>query len=162
MYTFRSVFLSIAVAGVLAGPAVAKVAPATLAELVAWSDLIVVAHVTQVSGDPNEPYAIVAVDERWHGSSEDNLRISLHPTWPCDGSRAVLGEHVVLFLDRSKDGQWHIGHSGHGRMPIASNRASVSPMVLLPGETNVRGVDHDVPLEELHRMVTSKLKRVAR
>jgi hypothetical protein len=147
-------------------PVAAKAMQMRVGELIAQSELIVVGRVIEVSlVDPNpyapDPYAVVDVQERWLGASSDVLLLSLRPTWSCDASRVVRGEEVVLFLSRNSLGQWHISHSGHGRMPIASGVATVSSMVLLPGEKG-RTADRVVSVDDLHGMVASWLKRMSR
>jgi hypothetical protein len=139
-------------------PAAAKVAPVGLGTLVGLSELIVVGQVAEVSVDERDPYAVVNVEERWLGTTSNALVISLRPTWPCDISTALPGEHVILFLARDEYGRWHISHSGHGRMPIVAGRAAVSPLVLLRGE-KWRDGEQAVPIDDLRRMVVSKLKK---
>lgn len=154
--------LAILVAVTLARPATAKVGPASLAELIAWSDLIVVGHVSEIDERDSNPFAMVVVEELWYGTSPSRVRVSLRPTWSCDGSRASLAERGVYFLGRENDGQWHISHSGHGRMPIVNKSVAVSQLVRLPGETGVRPASRDVPIRDLEHMIRSTLKKVTR
>ena len=152
--------LALGVAFAALGTAVAKVAPASLDQLVAMSELILVGHVSQVTGDDTDPVAVVVVEERWYGAPPDLLQLSIGPTWSCDVSRAKGGERVVLFLDRDEAGVWRISHSGHGRMPVVDEHATVSTMVMLPGETGIRAEARAIAVGELRRMVAPRRKKV--
>jgi hypothetical protein len=142
------------------GPAVAKAAPATLGQLVAWSQLILVGHVSQVSSDQANPVALVVVEDIWYGTAPGTLQVSLRRTWPCDISRAELGERAVLFLERDEAGTWRISHSGHGLMPVVGEQASVSPLVMMPAETRFRTESRAVPVDELRNMVIARVRKV--
>jgi hypothetical protein len=108
----------------------ADVRTMTLKELVAGSDLIVVAKVSRVEDGPadtrprDERFSAVRVAtaeviETWKGTPVREIRFRASPTWACDISTAKEGEQIVLFL--SKPGGepiMTIRHSGRGRMPL--------------------------------------------
>jgi hypothetical protein len=101
-------------------PASAKVAIIQIEELVARSDVIVVATVTGISPSPGNRHvsAGAVVERTLKGSMTGTFRFLASPTWTCDVSTAVQGETVLLFLKRRPDGHFIIGHSGRGRMPL--------------------------------------------
>jgi hypothetical protein len=109
----------------------AKVAEIPLKELVAQSDLIVLAKVSKVEDGPAEikteddrsfprvKVAAAEVIETWKGRSLREVRYVASPLWTCDISSAETGERVVLFLVSGKDSPiMMIAHSGRGRMPL--------------------------------------------
>jgi hypothetical protein len=115
----------------------AKVGEMTLKELVAASDLIVVA---KVSNDEQGPahlnrldeampplkVATAQVIETWKGSPVREVRYVASPSWACDTSGAEKGERVVLFLIRRKDSVFmSIVHAGRGRMPLREVKAKL-------------------------------------
>ena len=140
--------------------ALAKVAPATLSNVVAWSDLILVGTVSEISIDPaGHRRATLVVERVWHGAAGTMIQVSLEPTWTCDSADATVGERAVFFLSHGFDKQWHIVHSGHGRMPIVNEQVSVSSMVLLPDETRVRDRGtRQVELQVMDRLVRARVK----
>jgi hypothetical protein len=110
--------------------ALAKVESMTLKELVAGSDLIVVAKVSRVEDAPADTnaedkrfsavrVATAEVIETWKGAPVREIQYLASSTWTCDISDAKKGEEVVLFLTRTKGGPGlEICHSGRGRMPL--------------------------------------------
>jgi len=114
----------------------AKVAPAELSDVIAWSQVIVVGTVKSLATDSGgRPFAVVAVDTVWRGAPESTIRIALRPRSSCDTARAIVGERAIFFLEKDTDGQLHITHAGHGRMTIVGKQVSVSPMVIVPDDT---------------------------
>ncbi len=139
----------------------AKVGPATLSQLTAWSDLIFVGRVTDLSVDTDgQRFAVVAVEQSWYGSPGAEVRISLLPVWPCDVSRANVGEQAIFFVTKGRDNQWHIAHSGHGRMLIEHEVVSVSTLVVLPGKPYAQTDQmQQVPLQVMTDAVLSRIKK---
>jgi len=108
----------------------AAVAPISLKELVACSDVIVLARVLKVEEGPTDikaeddrlpavKTATAEVIETWTGSPVREVRYVASPLWTCDVAHAEKGERVVLFLgSRRSSGIRIIAHSGRGRMPL--------------------------------------------
>jgi hypothetical protein len=115
LFSLLSVFL-------FAAPAIAKVSSMPIAELVAGSEEIVIATVTDVSAKPapdmKPSYASAVVQRTLKGSLAGAFRLWAYPTWTCDISEAVKGETVLLFLKRGGDGYFTIQFAGRGRMPL--------------------------------------------
>jgi len=110
--------LALALAGaMLAGaPALAKLAPITLGELVERAQFIGVVRVERVSaGIPllKKPRATATVLESWKGEPQESVRFVASPSWTCDSSDAHEGEIAVVFV---RDG--HLEYAGRGRMPV--------------------------------------------
>jgi hypothetical protein len=109
----------------------ASVTEITLKDIVARSDLIVVARVSKIEGAPaafKQPaedgmpamkVATAQVIETWKGEIVREVRFIASPTRMCDVADAEDGERVVLFLTgRSASQIMMIGHVGRGRMPL--------------------------------------------
>ncbi len=113
-------FASLTVISLIPSLARAMVAPIKFHELVANSEVIVVAQVTKIDiRGKDEEIATARVVQTWKGTPGAEVRFLASPTWTCDISDAEIGEHVVLFLTRSKDSAiLIIAHSGRGRMPL--------------------------------------------
>jgi hypothetical protein len=136
-------------------PAVARVEPVTLKELVSSSDMIVLATVTRVEDAPSglkhgeglpdrRPLRVATarVLEVWKGSPEPEVHYMASRSWVCDVTEANVGERAILFLSRCKGLPYLvIGHSGRGRMPlheVGSVMFAVLPdQILLPKNTPV-------------------------
>ena len=143
-------------------PLLAKVAPARLSDVISQSEIILIGNVSSVISDsPGHRFAILSVEELWRGAAGPTLRVSVDRTWPCDSSDAIVGERAIFFLAKQADAEWHISHSGHGRMPIVDHDVSVSPMVILPDETRVRDTGlRRVPFQVMAFFVRSKLEQL--
>jgi hypothetical protein len=115
-----------------ASPASAKVAAISIEELVAESDEIVVATVTELTPESvlrnQSVFARAAVKRTLKGSLTGTFQFLASPTWTCDSSTAVQGETVLLFLKHHRDHHFVIAHSGRGRMPlrVVSNKDYVT------------------------------------
>lgn len=108
----------------------AKVAEIALKQLVASSDLIVLAKVLKVEDGPTDikaesdgfppvKVATAQVVETWKGSPVREVRYVASPLWTCDIADGEKGEQVVLFLEsRRSSGIMMIAHSGRGRMRL--------------------------------------------
>jgi hypothetical protein len=108
----------------------AEVKEIALKDLVAGSDLIVVAKVSKVEdGPPNiKPVearfppvkvATAEVIETWKGEKAREVRYVASPTRYCDIASAQKGERVVLFLEKWNDSTiMMIAHVGRGGMPL--------------------------------------------
>jgi hypothetical protein len=147
------------------GVSLAKVAPASLGRVVSWSEVIAVGTVISVGASNSEPStASIRVEDVWKGNPGSEVEIDLTRTWPCDGSRAVMGERAVFFLSRA-DGSLRIAHAGLGRFPIREagdhrycdvpDQVITMPMdITRVGGPAVRGYDWSTyDLEALKRVV---------
>ena len=155
----------------------AKVGKMDLKELVARSDLIVVAKVSKVEDGPadakpeDERFSAVRVAtaeviETWKGAPPREVRFLASPTWVCDISEAEKGEQVVLFLTRRKEEpSLRISHSGRGRMPLrmvkGKTYATLWDDVRLPeGTATVPGPEPEYSF--IRSVELSKLKELVR
>jgi hypothetical protein len=122
----------------------ASVIPVDLKDLIARSDLIVVATVTKVEDGPADmkppkdwlppvEVATARVVETWKGPAVREIRYVASPTWTCDTASAEEGERVVLFL-KKREGSTFLAvlHSGRGRMPL--RHVGKEPYVTLPDD----------------------------
>ena len=110
----------------------ARVAPATLAELIAAADVIVVGADSTIDQGKKWDVAHFKVDEVLKGAPPAELLYLASPTWPCDTATAKPGERSLLLLSlqnlpppagpplRTRKGQpvYQITWSGRGRLPI--------------------------------------------
>ena len=102
--------------------ATAKVASVPIEELIASSDAIVIATVSELIPDSNASservYARGLVQRTLKGSLAGSFRFVASPGWICDISGAVKDEIALFFLVRGGDGTFIIKHAGRGRMPF--------------------------------------------
>jgi hypothetical protein len=158
---------------VLGDPALtAKVAQARLAEVVYWSEIIIIGTPISISSE-SVPMrsATIAVEEVWRGNPERVIEVNLTRTWPCDSSTASVGEATVFFLSRS-EGSWRIVHSGLGRFPIsvmngqryceiADNIVLMPDSLLRTGIPSEPGSDESFyELDALKRVVLQMIRRL--
>jgi hypothetical protein len=144
----------------------AEVTEVALKDLVARSDLIVVATVTKVEDHPD--YIKTAADEfppvkvataraveTWKGAAVREVRFVASPTWQRDISRAKMGEKLVLFLEKRSDTPiMMIAHVGRGGMLLhdveGKPYATLTDQVILPEGTRTisepRTLTFDLPL----------------
>jgi hypothetical protein len=129
----------------------AAVQEVDLNDLVARSDMIVVATVTKVEVGPDDiqtaedrfhplKVATAQITETWKGAPVREIRYVASPTWTCDTSSAKEGERVVLFLKKRKGLKFLVdAHAGRGRMPLRDvgkkQYATLQDEVLLPEGT---------------------------
>ena len=125
---------AIAVALFAEPPAVAKVAPATLADLVQRADFIGIVRVDRVSSRIpllKRRRASAAILQSWKGQSSGALNFVAQAEWICDISEAKQGEEAVVFIEGDR-----LVLAGRGRMPIFARDgrrlAAVWPDVQLP------------------------------
>jgi hypothetical protein len=129
--------------------AFAKIRAVEFSNLVASSELIVVAEVESVSSPfIGNRYAKARVHEVWKGNKSATVEFLASATWTCDISEAKKGETVLLFLSKSdKSRSYAIEHSGRGRLPIRTvggkSYATFWSDVILP--QNVPTVDGPDP-----------------
>jgi hypothetical protein len=146
----RRLLVTLAISLIVSAPAWASVVDIDLKDLVAQSDLIVVATVTKIEAAPDhiktaeEPYppvkvATARVVETWKGPAVKEVRFVASPTRPCDLASAELDEKLVLFLERHGDSPMMIAHVGRGGMSIHDVKgkpyATVPREVILPKGT---------------------------
>lgn len=126
--------LVVAMAALAEGPAIASVAPITLAELVADAEFVGVVRVDGIR--PGIPFLLrrrarATILESWKGEKEGEVRFVAAPTWICDISDAKRGEEAVVFVRSG-----NLLHAGRGRMPIFTRNgrtlAEIWPDVKLP------------------------------
>src|SRR5262249_26091643 len=112
----------------------AKIAPATLADLVQRADFIGVVHVDRVSGRiplVKSRRAFATILESWKGQRDGVVSFVAQASWVCDISEAKQGEEAIVFIRGDR-----LVLAGRGRMPIFSREdrrlAAVWPDVQLP------------------------------
>ena len=139
----------------------AKVAAIQFSNLVARSELIVVAKVEWVSSPLiGKQYAKARVTEIWKGTRTDTVEFLASPTWTCDISEAKKGETVLLFLTKSdKSRSYTIALSGRGRLPLRTvggkSYATVWPDIRFPKDTPT--IDGPEPQWDFIRLVEAEL-----
>ncbi len=144
--------MSLAAGSLIPSPVRAKVAAVAFKDLVAGSEVIVVAQVTKVeAGGKDQDVATARVIEVWKGSPGAVVRYLASPTWTCDISDAKEGERIVLFLAKSKDSPLlTIAHSGRGRMPLREVEGKsyatlwTIDVILLDGTPTIPGPEPDI------------------
>jgi len=108
--------------GFLLSTASARIAPSTLDDLIADSDEIVIARVTELlptsSSDRDLVYASATVERTLKGSLKDSFLFRASPAGICDASGAVKDETAVFFLGRNSDGTFYIAGAGRGHLPL--------------------------------------------
>jgi hypothetical protein len=143
--------LALAVSFMLPSPATARVKDIDLTDLVAQSDLIVVATVTKVEAAPDDIKAVeeryppvkvatARVVETWKGAVTREVRFVASPTRYCDIASAEEGEKLVLFLERQESSPImliaHVGRGGMHLHDVKDKRyATVDGGVILPKGT---------------------------
>jgi len=100
----------------------ARIAPSTLDDLIAESDEIVVAKVTELlptsTSDRDLVYASASVEKTLKGTLRDSFLFRASPAGICDASGAVKDETALFFLARNGDGTFYITGAGRGRLPL--------------------------------------------
>lgn len=161
--------------------AVAKLA---LKQIVAESDIIVLAQVRAVSIEKatpsshpleisreNEQHAVARVSETWKGNPSETIKFLASPTWTCDITGAVVGEETVLFLRLRSPELFEVVLAGRGKMPLRTvdglQYVSLWDQVIMPAEVpmidgpsphskHIRSVKLDI-LRELVRNIGERL-----
>jgi hypothetical protein len=132
-------------------------APSTdIPRLVARSEHIVMGRVSSVRTVDGRQLADIEVATILKGPRVKTLTFLAQPTWTCDASKAVVGEELLLFLERDNTGLL-ITSNGRGRMPLEEIRGTKMALVYtydvyLPAALNPKNVrDNDFPvhLEDL-------------
>jgi hypothetical protein len=110
----------------------ASIKTITFKELVASSEMVVLAVVIKVEEAPRDlefkprdervpplRVATAEVIETWKGPAEREIRFFASPLWQCDVSDAETGQRMVLCLrSGAKSGVMTISHGGRGGMPL--------------------------------------------
>ena len=109
--------LIVAVVAALPGPAAAKLAPSRFSALLAESELICLARVTEAGVDRHRRHAVVEVTkvlkgERPTGAIRFDFRSEEH-----EQLMTVVGEERLLFL-KKVDGKWTGTHYGRSYWPF--------------------------------------------
>jgi hypothetical protein len=130
----RSVLAAVAIALVAGSPAKAKVAPATLGDLVQRADFVGIVRVDRVSTRIpllRRSRASATILQSWKGQPSGTVRFIAQPSWICDITEAKVGEEAIVFVERDQ-----LLLAGRGRMPIFTREgrrlAAVWPDVKLP------------------------------
>jgi hypothetical protein len=154
----------------------AFVIPPKLAQLATTSDVIVLAKVESVTGQPAEEgrRATAQVLEAWKGEKVERVEYLASPTFACDIADAKVGERVLLFLEREEDTGWVIAWAGRGRMPLISRDGKEyasafgdvifpegTPEIAIP-EAEEDGFDWAVELTLVRQLVSKALEEKPR
>jgi hypothetical protein len=114
--------LPVAVLLLFNAPSNGRIASISIDELIAQSDAIVIATVSEIAADSNSAnaimYATALVQRSLKGSLNGNFRFYASGGWVCDTSSAVQDETALFFLGLSENGTYYIQHAGRGRMPL--------------------------------------------
>jgi hypothetical protein len=106
----------------LLATASARISSTSIEELIARSNEIVVAKVTEMlptsTSQGDLVYATATIQRTLKGSLADSFLFRASAGWVCDTSGAVKDETALFFLYRGDDGTFGIMHAGRGRMPI--------------------------------------------
>jgi hypothetical protein len=157
-----SLFIAFAIL-LTASQSLAMVTSIPFTNLIANSDLIVVAKVESVSSPLiGKHYAKARVTEVWKGAKPNTVEFLASRTWTCDISEAKKGETVLLFLTKGgKSRSYAIAHSGRGRLPLCTvsgkTYATFWPDVILPKE--VPTIDGPEPRRDFIRSVEIAILR---
>jgi len=106
----------------LLSSASARISSSPIAELIASSDEIVIAKVTEllptssIKGDL--VYASASVEKTLKGKLAGSFMFMASAGWVCDTSGAIKDETALFFLGRSDNGMYYIAMAGRGRMPF--------------------------------------------
>jgi hypothetical protein len=123
----------------------AKLASIPIDELIARSDAIVIARVSQItsakvpahpSRSGNVVYADAIAQRALKGSVSGNFRFLAQVDFICEVTGAVKDEDALFFLYRDSEGSLNIMAFGHGRMPLrtVNGKQYVTPTsyIILP------------------------------
>src|SRR4051812_10964401 len=77
----------------------ARVAPTTLKELVAHSEVIVVGKVEELRTIDGVRFARVSVSRQLKGAKTSEVIVHAQPRWMCDESTAIEGETAIFMLN---------------------------------------------------------------
>jgi len=100
---------------IAASPVAAKVAPATLADVVQRADFIGIVRVDSVSTRIpllKRRHASATILQSWKGQPNGKVRFIAEATWTCDISEAKVGEEAIVFIEGDR-----LVLAGRGRMP---------------------------------------------
>lgn len=124
----------------LLSTASARISSISIEELIAQSDEIVIATVTELlptsTSDKDLVYASASIQRKLKGSLTESFLFQASAGWICDTSGAVKDETALFFLGRGSDGTFYIQDAGRGRMPFR----------VIDGKTYVTLWDDDVRL----------------
>jgi hypothetical protein len=100
----------------------ARIGSAPIEQLIAFSDAIVVAKVSELlptsTSEKDLVYATASIQRTLKGSLADSFMFRASSGWICDTSGAVKDETALFFLGRGDDGTFYIQWAGRGRMPL--------------------------------------------
>ncbi len=100
----------------------ARIGSAPIDQLIAHSDAIVVAKVSELlptsTSEKDLVYATASIQRTLKGTLADSFLFRASGGWICDTSGAVKDETALFFLGRGDDGTFYIQWAGRGRMPL--------------------------------------------
>ena len=134
MKTTSMLTAAIVIGLIAESPVAAKVAPATLADVVQRADFIGIVRVDSVSTRIpllKRRHASATILQSWKGQPNGKVRFIAQATWTCDISEAKVGEEAIVFIEGDR-----LVLAGRGRMPIFTRQgrrlAVIWPDVQLP------------------------------
>jgi hypothetical protein len=123
-----------AIALLAGSPLAAKVAPATLGDMVQRADFVGIVRVDSVSTRIpllKRRRASATILQSWKGQPSGTVHFIAQATWTCDISEARVGEEAIVLVECDR-----LVLAGRGRMPIFTRDgrrlAAVWPDVQLP------------------------------
>jgi hypothetical protein len=100
----------------------ARIGSAPIDQLIAHSDAIVVAKVSELlptsTSEKDLVYATASIRRTLKGALTDSFLFRASGGWICDTSGALKDETALFFLGRGDDGTFYIQWAGRGRMPL--------------------------------------------
>lgn len=157
----------------LLSTASARISSTTIEDLIARSDEIVLARVTELLPTSTSVgdlvYATASVQSSMKGSVRDSFLFRASAGWICDTSGAVKDETALFFLYRGDDGTFGIMHAGRGRMPLrvidGKTHVLLGSDVLLPRDAPTStspdpgyGFNESVELAYLEELIRRRLR----
>jgi len=100
----------------------ARISSSPIEELIARSDEIVIAKVTELlptsSTQGDLVYASASVEKTLKGKLSGSFMFVASADWVCDTSGAIKDETALFFLGHADNGMYYIQMAGRGRMPF--------------------------------------------
>jgi hypothetical protein len=100
----------------------ARISSVPIEDLIATTDAIVIAKVTELlptSSDKGDlVYASALVQKTLKGKLSGSFMFMASAGWVCDSSGAIKDETALFFLGHADNGMYYIDMAGRGRMPF--------------------------------------------
>jgi len=100
----------------------ARISSVPIEDLIATTDAIVIAKVTELlptSSDKGDlVYASASVQKTLKGKLSGSFMFMASAGWVCDSSGAIKDETALFFLGHADNGMYYIDMAGRGRMPF--------------------------------------------